>query len=72
MSKHTEGPWKVTESEDDLIYTYVVDEENRLIADTWAASCADVGVVSSDEAIANAKLIAAAPELIEALAKIGQ
>lgn len=55
MSKHTPGPWKV-EPEDDR---FVVGADNQSIYGALARRF-------DDEAMANAHLIAAAPELLEA------
>lgn len=52
-SKHTPGPWEVSESA-----FYVWDEKRRLVAEVSGAS--------GGERAANARLIAAAPELLEA------
>lgn len=59
MSEHTKGPWK-QRGEDSVC---VIDANDNAIAftDTF---------LPKKECIANAKLIAAAPELLEALKKI--
>ena len=54
MSKHTEGPWNVSNHNSD----YIEDSDRKLVACVWG---------SSQELEANARLIAAAPELLEAL-----
>lgn len=57
-TKHTKGEWKVSQSKTERLGNIVVDSNTRNIAK----------VLSWDlEAKANAKLIAAAPELLEAL-----
>jgi len=55
MSKHTKGPWSVQGD------TYVT--VNSLII----THCKQAGNTTLEEAQANARLIAAAPELLEAL-----
>lgn len=59
MNKHTQGKWEVSSS------TLIVNEEGRVLA-----NCCSFGIESLDlplkECIANARLIAAAPELLEA------
>ena len=55
---HTSGPWKFT---DDFIAIY--DEKCRCIANMDSESAPEVGL---KETLANAQLIAAAPELLEA------
>jgi 16S rRNA C1402 N4-methylase RsmH len=55
MSKHTPGPWVI---ERDLGHTFIIAEAGGM--------CADLGV-SSPSQDDNARLIAAAPELLEAL-----
>ena len=68
MSKHTPGPWRVGE------YKYKGIEISRdysypvriAIVESWAAD----PKAAQQEAQANARLIAAAPELLEALRDI--
>ena len=55
QSKHTPGPWEVQGS------TYIT--VNSLIL----AHCKQMGHVALEEAEANSRLIAAAPDLLEAL-----
>jgi hypothetical protein len=60
MSTHTPGPWR----------TRNVDDHMYLDADTWDAFARVVVVVDDEpdpEGEANARLIAAAPEMLEAL-----
>jgi hypothetical protein len=59
MSKYTQGPWT---SGDDGGHYAVILPDNRI-----AAYCGEVGAVDDEESIANARLIAAAPELLTAL-----
>jgi hypothetical protein len=54
--KGTKGNWQTVEGRDNLIK----DEKGWHIATTW------VGGIGNEQQIANAKLIAAAPELLEA------
>lgn len=64
-ASHTPGPWLIesdyNEDGSDLI---VMAEQAYVIADTRHESC---GIVDADECYANARLISAAPELLEAL-----
>jgi hypothetical protein len=58
MSKHTPGPWQVHGS-----HIYTADPERALLAQVFNS-----GSKASDYPLqANARLIAAAPELLEAL-----
>ncbi len=64
MSKYTKGPWRVrpTSSEDwDDERGLCVDAGSLCICDTWGSGVAD------DVMQANARLIAAAPEMAEAM-----
>ncbi len=56
--KHTKGEWKIEKSSLDVYVDEKIDELPSLIA-----SCAHIG----NEIEANAKLIAAAPDLLKAL-----
>lgn len=60
MSKHTPGPWVVGENQ---------DHDAIMASDYYVATVHDAcGIESNDETSrANAKLIAAAPDLLEAL-----
>ncbi len=62
MSKHTPGPWKV------IYHFNVVSSKNRGVATTggYANNIEDSNALHA-ESVANAKLIAAAPDLLEAL-----
>jgi hypothetical protein len=63
MSKHTEGPWSITGvSENDYEYAEI-GTENQTIAVTLSPN----NDMKDPELAANALLIAAAPELLEAL-----
>jgi len=68
MSKHTPGPWAVVYSKQG--YPYQIDAPNGSDGPggiknitRWAA----ISFPSSTEGLANARLIAAAPDLLEAL-----
>lgn len=56
MTKHTEGPWESIIHKQGKIYTYSGDE-----------ALAEIFETEGGESQANANLIAAAPELLEAL-----
>jgi len=58
MSKHTPGPWEYQEQSD--AYTHIVRGPDNLFICQLAQT-------TSSEIEANARLIAAAPELLEAL-----
>lgn len=62
MSGHTPGPWTVGISADNGIHC--VDCEDVEICEVWGAVR---DKVETEESAANARLIAAAPELLEAL-----
>ncbi len=62
MPKHTQGPWKVDEATG-IVYIEIGTWEPG-ICHTQAK---DMECLSPESAIANARLIAAAPELLEVL-----
>ena len=69
MSKHTKGPWEVVRTDAGIIVRTESKKKTRAGASRYAAIG---GFDRSDpeqltEALANANLIAAAPELLEAL-----
>jgi len=73
MTQHTPGPWKHVGGW--AVYT----SNDRPLARAATEFCADVSEdeewnrrsgIANQEAIANARLIAAAPELLEALRKV--
>jgi hypothetical protein len=72
MNKHTPGPWEVT----DLRHSIVVRTESPNKTKYGASRYAAIGGFDrSDpdqlsEALANARLIAAAPDLLEALSRL--
>lgn len=68
MNKHTPGPWLVIGSE---VFTGLGAENAEGIAsrsdEGWMIADCDAGSLSLDEVKANTALIAAAPDLLEAL-----
>lgn len=65
MSKHTPGPWKVDSYE---TVTIKAEKEDKIAMLTWLKGpYGDLGRKSDEEVKANARLIASAPELLEAL-----
>ena len=69
MSKHTKGPWATDLPEHDAPYQNIkIKAGHQTVCTVWIddAPCHDF----NSEQIANARLIAAAPELLEALASI--
>ena len=68
MSKHTPAPWTFVEGfleEDKKVYDYWV-------RDAYGYGICEIGRRQSQEAEANARLIASAPELLEALKVIAE
>jgi len=59
---HTKGPWKVGDGTYPKSDRFVWGSDGYLIAD-----CSDINNRTSDEERANARLISAAPDLLEAL-----
>ena len=72
-TKHTPGPWKAVELDE---YTVAIKTDRNHTHE--CIHIADANIMSGNlaeevpMAIANAKLIAAAPELLEALKRIGE
>lgn len=71
MSKHTPGPWRITTA---LAHCFGHDDElavecegGAVVAGVWPMGDDDVGI---HEAHANARLIAAAPELADFLSSL--
>lgn len=67
MNAHTPGPWQITEM-DGEVNRAVVGPDGELIADCFAPTAEDFNLPQDYEA--NARLIAAAPELLEALSHL--
>ena len=68
MSKHTPGPWLIAES---VVSRHAVTNMRRIRSKNegleHGAVCDVYGIQDGSEASANARLIAAAPDLLEAL-----
>jgi len=69
-SAHTPGPWSITSEDGDGLYVTAPDDGNA--DDPWNialafAACGYPGDPRSGSTQANARLIAAAPDLLEAL-----
>ena len=62
-TKHTPGPWKTTRFGE---HTFVTAENHMGLAESICQITDDPEDLSSAESAANARLIAAAPELLEA------
>ena len=62
MSKHTPGPWHIDPAAEYDAAEYDINAKDSDIASVWQDNKSD-----DQEAEANANLIAAAPELLEAL-----
>ena len=71
MSKHTAGPWRLSTRKPDLDGVNVcfeIDADNRInIASGQSQEHIGPDSICEDECVANARIIAAAPELLEAL-----
>jgi hypothetical protein len=68
MSKHTPGPWQITEMDLAGVEFFIVPPRSPACPINDIASLViDGHPLGRDAQIANAKLIAAAPELLEAL-----
>ncbi len=66
MPKHTPGPWKI---KDDFAKTAINTEKKHIaMVNYW--KCQDESCISDEEHEANARLIAAAPELLEVLMEV--
>lgn len=70
MSKHTPGPWTCCINKSRTAYL-IKDENGRIIATPSWHSCDDTHYPLQAQSEANSKLMAAAPELLEALKRIG-
>lgn len=60
MAAHTPGPWKEVSDGESNFYGFIADG-------TWLLRAQQNGELSTSEQSANARLIAAAPEMLEAL-----
>jgi hypothetical protein len=60
-TKHTPGPWNLIEKGDANMYGMVT------VGNKWVISFQQNGELMTDTQMANAKLIAAAPDLLKAL-----
>ena len=72
-SKHTAGPWEVSHGGHGSPHGFVIDEYyvlNRTVADDVAIAADIVDPATQMPSEANARLIAAAPELLEALIRL--
>lgn len=73
MTKHTPGPWTFLEAdylaEASGPFTIGGGPNNDDIANVYSRENATVSI-SDEEAIANARLISAAPDMVEALEKV--
>ena len=69
MSKHTTGPWVIRNGSDIFTPLGAANAEGIEAPsnDGWMIADCDMGSLSFDEVTANARLIAAAPDLLEAL-----
>jgi hypothetical protein len=69
MSKHTPGPWYVSAADDYEIHSEATPDKfpHRCKEDDLGRFVAVIGNRASDFGKANARLIAAAPEMLEAL-----
>jgi hypothetical protein len=69
MANHTPGPWSVEDEREDRIA--VRSEDGALIADCCDGHYNDSGdFIRAAESLPNARLLAAAPDLLEALRQI--
>lgn len=71
MSEHTPGPWVLIDEDLDRS-RYVVDTSTpaKAIADCWPDAPVHLDLPHTLEYQANARLIAAAPDMLDALVKI--
>jgi hypothetical protein len=65
-AKHTPGPWTVAEYEDEA---YIVDRDGHSAQGITSVRLSGAGMNYS-EALANAHLVAASPDLLEALEEL--
>jgi len=69
MSKHTPGPWLIDGTEDGFTFVYALNQQgyNRMSAHVQSGYISPMEKASIKEMEANARLIAAAPDLLESL-----
>lgn len=70
QAQHTPAPWQVMPAEDDKDYIRIRGKQlgkRYKIANVLIPVYTDSSIFEMDESISNARLIAAAPELLEAL-----
>lgn len=68
MSKHTPGPWMQSDA---TVYALTPDgKRNRFWTSVQSVCRPEIGEASQEECRANAHLIAAAPDLLEAAKKL--
>lgn len=67
MSKHTPGPWEVERSEGGYEQAWVKGSKRIIVTVHGRTRTSNVFTRLNDEDLANARLIAAAPEMLEAL-----
>lgn len=67
--KHTPGPWKIEiERVNDIITVHrVMSEKGRLVATIYQGDSKETGSLRLSSELRNAQLIAAAPDMLEAL-----
>lgn len=68
MTAHTPGPWKVTGLSGNDGDIKIIEADTRTVA--WTPITSDNGECLSNQGKANARLIAAAPELLETLERL--
>lgn len=64
MTQHTKGPWEVMWEDHANV---IIGADQAVIADCFHADDRTQGPREQEQALANARLIASAPELLEAL-----
>lgn len=67
IPKHTPGPWKIAGESNTVHEAFIIESESRTICWTADSLGEDDDEFTSDEDLANARLIASAPELLDSL-----